>query len=143
MPLYALKPNAIRRYVPKACRQDPQETQTTFWLRSLSADLVARMLDFHQETIQTDSDGKVISVKSPRDTRNLDILRLCLAGWENFATEDGETVEFTAVEENVFGARNVPRATIEAVSMIPTHVRAEIAEACWSSTQVSEADAKN
>lgn len=131
--IIAINPDEKIRYIPKCDRELPAERQTAFLLRPMKAKDAAKMQDGAAE-IDLARDQKDSTLRLRSGTQELEVLRLGLAGWENFKDANGAEVEYRENNGN-------PRP--EVLDRIPAKIRRELAEAIIEGGTLSESAGKN
>lgn len=129
MPIYAVDPAKTWEFVPEACLNDPAESQTVFLLRALTAGEYRDFLNLIEDPSSTR--------QGPVGTMWLTTVRYGLAGWKNFATEDGTPVEFRTE------GQGRQYATDDSLSAIPMDVLGELFHAIRAGAELAEDDPKN
>lgn len=96
----AVNPKENREYVLEEDRGRPQEEQTVFILKNLTASELAKLEDSLTDySLKSSATGKELSPEDIKMSLNigsqtLRVLRMGLVGWKNFKGEDGKDVSF-------------------------------------------------
>jgi hypothetical protein len=116
-------------YVLKEDRELPKEKQTVFHLRRLSTRHAVRARDLAEDQ------GRMCEFA----------LRAGVAGWDNFADEDGKAVECRHDKGSVpvFGIDVAEPMSMDSLNRIPPHVVGELATAIITGNTLTSDDVKN
>lgn len=128
-------PNEPIRYVLRDERDDPDAS--VFYFRPVN---VAR-----QKRLESVRDA--VNMKRAVSF-NIELLRMCLMGWENVKDADGNEVPFQTMRESRNGASGTPMKdpdgpSDETLDRLPWMVRNELAEAALGLHSMDEDDVKN
>lgn len=118
-----LDPKQQLTFVCEADRELPEEEQTRFTIRALSAREQAQV---QNESVAVSAGGGETSTTVKTGAWAIAVLNLGLLGWENFPPGEAADLEFKAQGGGT--SRKVSDATL---SRIPSTVRNELAAAIW------------
>lgn len=135
----ALTPRTRHPYILRRDRSLPVEQRTTFFVRSLTVEERAALMDVSSSFDQED---RVIRV--PAGTQALSTVRAGLLGWQNLKDEKGADVTFeTGPERAVLGGHKVTPPTDTCLDRLPLDVLLELANSIRDASTLSDDDAKN
>ena len=117
-----LDPNQTIKYILKRDRNKPEEEQTIFYLRAMTASQYDQIIDLGADP------------KTKPSEVNYKILRFGLLNWENLKNQSGEMIE--AKKEGNFIKK-------ESLDLLPFSVRQELIEQIMELAQLSEEAEKN
>jgi len=121
----AVDPHRSVRYVLKEDRELPEDQQTVFLLRALSARELAQVED-GMSVVTPGGDVRIAT-----GSQSLRTLDLGLTGWENFLTPDGKLVPFDG------------NAKASNWDYLRPSWRRELSNAILDQTRLTEAERKN
>lgn len=123
----ALDPLQENDYICKADRDLPEEDQTVWKIKPLSAKEKMVLEDKYMLASASAKEGDQVEtsfdIKIHR--RNYDALNIGLVGWENLNDSEGNPVKFQKTK-----IRNAAGFSDALLSRIPAAIRAELAEVC-------------
>ena len=157
MPVYAVDPNQIRRYVPLACREDPEDEQTVILLRGLTdaerTEIMNRAAAQQRIKVRAKERGKKADAAQsiPVDMTHAlgDVQRLYLSygivGWERFYLlgADGRPTTEQAEFRTRPAKNGRERPTAATLSYIQEPLRSELAAEIEEATVIDEDTAGN
>lgn len=135
----ALTPRTRHPYVLRRERGLPAEQRTTFFLRTLTIEERAALMD-----VSSSYDQEERTIRVPAGTQALSTVRAGLLGWQNLKDEKGADVTFeTGPERAVLGGHKVAPPTDACLDRLPLDVLLELANAIRDASTLSDDDAKN
>lgn len=135
----ALTPRLRHPYVLRRERSLAAEQRTTFYLRTLTVEERAALMDISSSFDQDDR-----TIRVPAGTQALSTVRAGLLGWSNLKDDKGADVPFEAgAERAVLGGHKVAPPTDACLDRLPLDVLLELANAIRDAATLSDDDAKN
>ncbi len=121
--IVGLDPTKERTYVAKCEQELPKDEQTVYKVRMLRLHEAANIKD---DIYRVTGLGKERKETLRTGSIEVEVLKTCMLGWENFKSDEGKDVPFN----------------LENIDWIPAEVRSEISDFC-SGERVEEKEAKN
>lgn len=126
----AIKADQAYDFIPEEEKKKPEKDRTIFKVKFMDPYLAAKLGD---QMFDVKGAGSNRKERLLTGTQALEILKTCLAGWENFEAPDSTDENKKYVE---FDKKNID----DMIAMIPVKTRAEIVDFARGESELEEGE---